>query len=116
MKISYLMIKSVDLKFSQDQFSGCRCSIAFFFKFNSIQFNMYCHLNHKTDLSQNKDKNILQIRKKKIKNNTCTMYYGFPVLSSRDCLIKAPIVPTCTGDDGQRIYIIVSPSPILDLS
>jgi hypothetical protein len=36
------------------------------------------------------------------------MYYGFPVLSSRDCLMKEPIVPTCTGDDGQRIYIIVN--------
>ena len=81
-----------------------------------FQFNIYCHLNHKTDLWQNKDKNILQVRKKPIKNNTCTMYYGFPVLSSRDCLMKEPIVPTCTGDDGQRIYIIVSPSPILDLS
>ena len=30
-KLSYLMIKSVDLKFFQDQSSGCRCSIAFFF-------------------------------------------------------------------------------------
>jgi hypothetical protein len=77
MKISYLMIKSVDLKFSQDQFSGCRCSIAFFFKFNSIQFNMYCHLNHKTDLSQNKDKNILQIRKKKLRITHAQCIMGF---------------------------------------
>ena len=63
---------------------------------------------------QNKDKHVLQVRKKK--NNTCTMYYGFPVLSSRDCLMKEPILPTCTGDDGERIYLICSPSPILDLS
>jgi hypothetical protein len=33
-------------------------------KFNSIQFNIYYHSNHKTDLWQNKDKNILQVRKK----------------------------------------------------
>ena len=44
------------------------------------------------------------------------MYYGFPVLSSRDCLMKEPICPTCTDDDGERIYLIFSPSPILDLS
>ena len=43
------------------------------------------------------------------------MYYEFPVLSSRDCLMKESIFPTCTGDDGQRIYLIFSPSPILDL-
>ena len=30
--------------------------------------------------------------------------------------MKEPIFPTCTGDDGQRIYLIFSPSPILDLS
>jgi hypothetical protein len=44
------------------------------------------------------------------------MYYGFPVLSSRDCLMKEPICTTCTEDDGERIYLIFSPSPILDLS
>ena len=35
---------------------------------NSIQFNsiFYCHLNHKTDLWQNKDENILQVRKKQV--------------------------------------------------
>ena len=31
------------------------------------------------------------------------MYYEFPVLSSRDCLMKEPIFPTCPSDDGQRI-------------
>ena len=43
------------------------------------------------------------------------MYYEFPVLSSRDCLMKEPIFPTCPSDDGQRICLIFSPSPILDL-
>ena len=38
--------------------------------------------------------------------------YEFPVLSSRDCLMKEPFFPTCTGDDGQRKYLICSPSPI----
>ena len=30
--------------------------------------------------------------------------------------MKEQIFPTCIGDDGQRIYLICSPSPILDLS
>jgi hypothetical protein len=29
--------------------------------------------------------------------------------------MKESIFPTCTGDDGQRIYLIFSPSSILDL-
>ena len=33
------------------------------------------------------------------------MYYEFPVLSSRDCLMKEPIFPTCPSDDGQRICL-----------
>ena len=50
------------LNIFQDQSSGCRCSIGFFK--NSIQFNIYCHLNHKTDLWQNKDKHIQQAKEK----------------------------------------------------
>ena len=50
--------------------------------------------------------------KKKNKNDAWTIYYKFPVPSSRDCLMKEPIFPTCTGDDGQRMYLIFSPSLI----
>jgi hypothetical protein len=52
---------------------------------------------------------------RKKKTRITRAQYEFPVLSSRDCLMKESIFPTCTGDDGQRIYLIFSPSSILDL-
>jgi hypothetical protein len=43
MKISYLLIKSIDLTFFQNQSSGCRCSTAFFkiYMINKSQKNDY---------------------------------------------------------------------------
>jgi len=71
-----------------------------FFNRSLIQFNsiFYCHLNHKTDLWLNKDKNILQVRKKtRITHAQC-------IMSSLSSVQET--------DDGQRKYLIFSPSPI----